>query len=238
MRWLIAAIALVPFFHGMAQESVWNYDDYNKITHETFRDKKIFHQPIDVNNVDYPLLHAAVFYVTNEVRVKKRLEPFTFNLNLEISAWNHSKEMAEKGFFSHNNHKDKDRHTPNDRAKFAGISNPFLAENIAEVPALQYKAGSPVYILDKENGTFSYQDGGEPIAPETYLGVAEIVIDQWMDSKPHRKNILSKDGLQLGCGAYLYKDKRFYNMPTFKMTQNFQWYEPIEAMKPMDRMPD
>lgn len=221
-----------------SQTGSWDYKDYEKVSHENFRDKKIFHNQIDIDNVDYPLLHAAVFFVTNEVRVKKGLAPLEFSLNLEISAWHHSKAMAEMDFFNHNNVYENKRRTPNDRAKFAGIENPYLAENIAETSALQYQSGDEIYILDKKNGVFSYTDGGEPIQPETYLRVAEIVVDQWMNSKPHRKNILSPEGLQLGCGAYLYRDKRFYSMPTFKMTQNFQWYEPVQESTPVDRIPD
>jgi uncharacterized protein YkwD len=236
MRWLIVAVLFLSN-NVFSQHESWDYADYENITNENFRTEDIFNQKIDTENVDYPLLHAAIFYVTNEVRTKKGLEPFSFNVNLEIAAWHHSKAMAEKGFFNHNNIHERKRRTPNERAVFAGITNPFLAENIAETSALQYTSGDPIYIIDKNKGVFSYEDGGDPIESETYLGVAEIVVDQWMNSRPHRKNILSPDGLQLGCGAYLFLDNRFYNMPTFKITQNFQWYEPVNDTIPADPLP-
>ncbi len=215
----------------------WSYSDYNTYTYQNFRENKLFHETIDFDNIDYPRMHAAIFYLTNVERVKKGLMPVEFNLNLEIAAWHHSKAMVKKDFFNHLNIYEKERREPNGRAKFAGINNPYLAENIAETSALQYKSGSELYIIDKENARFSYTDGGPIIPPQTYIGFAEVVVDQWMHSKPHKKNILSKDALQLGCGSYLYYDKRFYNMPTIRSTQNFQWYEKVSASKPIDSLP-
>lgn len=237
MKWLVIAVGTLILQNSSTGKSSWDYTEYKQTTYKNFREQKKFHQQMNLDEVDYPLLHAAIFFVTNEVRTNKGLEPLQFNLNLEIAAWHHSKAMAERDFFNHNNVYDAKRRTPNDRAKLAGISNPFLAENVAETSALQYQSGEEIYILDKKNGVFSHEDGGEPIEPQTYIRVAEIVVDQWMNSKPHRKNILSKEGLQMGCGAYLYKDKRFYNMPTFKLTQNFQWYEAVKPVEPVDKAP-
>lgn len=228
---------LASCFQSVAQEK-WSYSDYNEYSHKTFRKNVLFTEKIDFDNIDYPRAHAAIFFVTNEIREQRNLPIFEFNINLEITAWNHSKAMVEKNFFAHINPKDKNRRDPNDRAKIAGITNPYLAENVAETPALQYKSGDQVYILDKENGIFSYEDGGKPITEHTYLSFAEMVVDQWMHSKPHKKNILAKEGLELGCGVYLFRDKRFYNMPTFKSTQNFQWYEKVKAVESKDPLPN
>ena len=41
--------------------------------------------------------------------------------------------MAELNFFSHSS-KIKKRKEPEDRAKIAGVTNPFIAENIAKTP--------------------------------------------------------------------------------------------------------
>ena len=49
-----------------------------------------------------------------------------------------------------------------------------------------------------------------------------------MNSPAHRANILSDKGKELGCGAYLFFKKDFNDMPMFKATQNFQWFEPIQ----------
>jgi uncharacterized protein YkwD len=46
-----------------------------------------------------------------------------------------------------------------------------------------------------------------------------------MHSPEHKKNILSQDALELGCGTCFFTDAKFNDMPTFMATQNFQWYE-------------
>jgi len=115
--------------------------------------------------------------------------------------------------------------------------NPFIAENIATHFGIKYKPRTPVYRLDTEKGTFSYQPGGALIPNHTYLSFAEVIVAQWLDSPPHRANLLSQDAVQLGCGAYFFRDQSFYNMPTFVATQNFQLYEKIIPGKATDRWP-
>ena len=216
----------------------WNYNDYAKNNIENFRNNKLFNEVIDFNSIDYPRLDAAIFYVTNEMRVKNELPPLEYAPELEICAWNHSKIMVEEKFFSHTNPNNTKRETPEKRAILAGIKNPFIAENIADVFGIKYKANDPIYILDKDKGLFSYSEAGKPIEPHSYLTFAEQVVDDWMHSQGHRKNILSKDALQLGCGAYFYTDKDFYNIAKFKATQNFQLFKKIIATKPADKFPN
>jgi hypothetical protein len=43
--------------------------------------------------------------------------------------------------------------------------------------------------------------------------------------------------VQLGCGAYFYRDAGFYNMPTFKATQNFQLFHLIQPGRATDQWP-
>lgn len=211
--------------------------DYQKYAINNFRENVEFHQFIDFEQPDYALLNVAVFFCTNEQRAKKKLPALQHNYQLEASAWFHSQSMADRRFFNHLNTTEPRRRTPDDRARLAGIANPYIAENIAEMPALNYQQGTQVYILDKQKGLFSYTNGGDPIPPHTYLSFAEAVVAQWMDSPPHRKNILSKDALQLGCGVFLYRDRDFYNMPTFKATQNFQQFKPVIVGEAKDTLP-
>jgi hypothetical protein len=53
------------------------------------------------------------------------------------------------------------------------------------------------------------------------LSLAREVVQQWMASEGHRKNILNPVYRYLGCGAELYKDPSFYGMARFKITQYF-----------------
>ena len=190
MRYFIIILLLLALPSAITAAPGWNRDNYKTLDHTSFRKSDIFKKKIDYNNIDYALLDAAIFFLTNEQRAKKKLKPLEYVAELEAAAWHHSKHMAEKKFFSHTNSKEKIRRTSEDRVKLAGITNPSIAENIA----------------------YSTEEN------ETYLEVAEMFINMWMNSDGHRANILSKSGLQMGCGAYHYNGKWY-------ATQNFQWFD-------------
>jgi uncharacterized protein YkwD len=236
MRFSLVFWLIITGLPGFSQIK-WDKDFYLQVNLNNFRENKLFLEAIDFNNIDYPRLHAAIFYVTNEQRAKVELPFLNYAPELEIAAYNHSKNMVEDGFFSHSDHINPERETPNDRGLLAGISNPFVAENIAESFGLEYKANSTIYILDLKKPIFSYKPNGKPILPHTYLSFAEQVVYDWMHSEGHRKNIFSNDAISLGCGAYFYPDKNFYNMPKFKVTQNFQLFEVIKSITPADKLP-
>ena len=208
------------------QQDLWS-QDYYKYELKKFRKAEIFHDTIDISNPDYARLNAVIFYLTNEVREKKKLNILIYEKKLEESATIHCNSMISEDFFDHINPKSKVLKTPNDRARFVGISNPFLAENIIETFVLQYTAGDPVYPGPK--GVFRYKPDGEPIPPHTYLSLGEALIDAWMNSPHHRDNILSKKAIQLGCGTAFYRNKDFNDMPTVMATQNFQLYEKVRS---------
>jgi len=195
----------------------WKDSYYDQLTDETFRDFKLFKKSINLKKIDYKLLDAAVFFVSNEARIEFGLSELTFQPNLETLAWNHSVSMAKKNFFDHYNKKDKKRYDPQKRAKLAGISNPVISENISAVGGLTF--GS-------------------------YIELADHLVQGWLDSPPHRKSLLSKDAVQLGCGTYFYdglwqKNKAVYKQGNgfWLATQNFQLNEPVVSKKAKDKGP-
>ena len=204
-------------------------DYYRNITPENYRKVKAFNDTIDLSNPDPVRLNAVLFYATNEVRVKYNLAVLAYSPELEEAAGMHSCDMIMHHFFSHNNPVDRSKGTPNNRAQIAGIINPFIAENIAEEFVLQYKSGSNVYEMGK--GNFSYKPEGKLIPRRTYLSLAESLIERWMNSPVHRKNILSPDALQVGCGTCFFNDPEFNDMPTLMATQNFQWFEKTKLLQ-------
>ncbi|NJK87126.1 MAG: CAP domain-containing protein [Bacteroidales bacterium] len=201
--------------------------DYYQLTVQNFRKDNLLNQPIDFEKIDLQRIHAAIFFVTNEQRVKHKLSVLDHSALLEKAAFMHAQDMVEKDFFSHENKFSRKKLTPNDRGKLVGISNPYIAENIAETFGLEYIPETQVYV--KGAGQFSYSKNGNPIPPHTYLTFADALVLLWMNSPGHRKNILSEKALQLGCGVYYFKDKKFNEMPTFKAAQSFQWYEPVKT---------
>ncbi|MBN1598282.1 MAG: CAP domain-containing protein [Bacteroidales bacterium] len=203
----------------LSQSSYYAYD------HTNFRDIEIFSQVINLDSIDFPRINAVMFYITNEIRNKKKLPVLKYNALLEESATLHSKEMVKRDFFDHINKRNKKLQSPNDRALYCGIANPHLAENIAESFVLKYKAGEKVYPGGK--GVFRYKPEEDPISPHTYLSVAESTLSDWMNSPNHKKNILSADAVELGCGTAYFIKKDFNDMPSIYATQNFQLFEPV-----------
>lgn len=202
-------------------------DYYSKLDVYHFREDESLNQPIDFENPDYARLNAAVFFATNEQRLERKLHLLTYSVQLEESASMHSADMFEKNFFGHINQGNRKKRTPNDRARLAGILNPYLTENIATAFGLMYEQNRDVVV--KGPGMFSYPGEQELIPPRTYLSVADALLKNWMNSEGHKRNILSGNALQLGCGTYMYLDTDFNMMPTFIATQNFQEYEKINT---------
>jgi uncharacterized protein YkwD len=200
-------------------------DYYKELTVNTFRKDKRFNDTLDFLHIDRARLNAAIFFSTNEVRVKQKLTELEYSPELENAALLHAEDMVKQGFFSHTNTVNPDRETPNDRARLVGIVNPYIAENIAEDFGLRYQSGTNVYVMGK--GEFSYKPGGDLILPHTYLSLAGSLVKRWMNSPEHKRNILSKDALQMGCAVFFFIDEEFNDMPTFMAVQNFQWYEKI-----------
>lgn len=200
---------------------------YTRLNEKNFRGDSLFNQAVDFINPDFSRLNAVIFFATNEQRAKRNLKPLEYSSRLEKMAVLHSKDMCEKDFFDHNNPKDRKKRTPTERAIQAGISNPYIAENIATAFGLQYQSNRKVYT--KGPGKFSYTPDGELIQPNSYLMLADMLIESWMNSEGHRKNILSKNAIQLGCGSCMFFDKGFNMMPVFKATQNFQEYQRINT---------
>ena len=80
-------------------------------------------------------------------------------------------------------------------------------------------------------GEFFWDIGGDPIPPHTYLSLGDEIVNGWMNSPPHKSNILSADAKELGCGTAYYTDKSHNYMPMLFATQNFQLFEPIKIIK-------
>jgi uncharacterized protein YkwD len=201
-------------------------DYYSGYTYTNFRTDQRYSEMLDLEHPDLARLQAVLFFLTNEVRVKYKLAPLSYSRALEEAAHMHAEDMVKQNFFSHMNTKTAAKYSPNDRAKLNKISNPFLAENIIEGYGLQYTSKKTVYLRGK--GNFSYKPDGALLKPHTYLSLGETLITGWMNSKDHRKNILSQDALQLGCGIYFYIDPEFNDMPSCKAVQDFQWYHMVQ----------
>lgn len=210
---------------GISQTKIRDY--YTETDVLNFRKYAFFNEAIDFEHIDFARIQAVIFFLTNELRTRNQLAVLEYAPQLENSAILHAQDMVHDNFFGHINLKNPDRKTPNDRAKLFHVTNPYLAENIIEGYGLQYTSNETVYLRGK--GRFSKSPEGELLGPHTYLSLGESFIKGWMNSKDHRKNILAKEALQLGCGVAYFVDAEFNDMPSFMAVQNFQWYKHIIA---------
>jgi len=176
-------------------------------------------QVIDPDAVNFDLLDAAVFHETNRRRQQQRLSALKYDERARAAAQMQSRDMAKGGFLDHEN-PDPTKKTMNDRAKLAGLRPRVLAENVASTFGRRYKSGQPFYSRE-QNGRkiYSSEPNGSPIPMHTYLSFAEALVDSWMKSPGHRKNILHSDVEYVGCACELPRNPNA--METFYCTQVF-----------------
>ena len=205
---------------GANTSSYWTPEKYIKYSYQSFAKYKPAQQRINAKAIDRALLHAAIFYETNRRRALHHLPVFKHSQALEAAARDHSRDMVQRNFFSHKNPA-KGKKTLKDRLRRVGITNVYMAENIAYLSVLDRNPDRALYTPEQNGGYFSYTYKGEPLRNHTYLSLAKAVVEQWMNSKGHRENILNSHYVFLGCSVAHYRDANFHNMDRFKVTQDF-----------------
>jgi len=212
---------IILLFTGVAICTAQSYNKYytNTSTTDLLADV-ILQESVDGKLINIHLLNAVVFHLTNTERSNSSLPLFEFNNNLYQSAQLHSDKMIKQQFFDHvNKHKKKWRE-PKDRILHFEPNYTALGENIVENNLLNYKGTVLNYrIKESENGELVYLDKeGDIIEFSTYLELADRLMQQWMNSKPHRENILNKSFSLLGCACAINSDK---TPILIRCTQNF-----------------
>ena len=201
-----------------AQDSYHKYYTSN-ISADFLSDENLKNR-IDLINFDLHFLNAALFHLTNIERSNADLPKFGFYDNLYKSAALHSESMIEYDYFDHVNRIKKKWRTPKDRILYFDSSYQSLAENILENNLLEYEGEVLKYrTVKNSDGTLRYLSlNGQEIKYGTYLFIAKRLILQWMNSIPHRSNILNQDMHLLGCSCAINETK----VPVMiRCTQNF-----------------
>lgn len=150
----------------------------------------------------------TVHRFVNEERQQRGLQPLAYDTELERIARYHSEDMATNRYFAHVSPDDE---TMNDRyerfdyeCRVSTGENSYLtgAENIAYTYAYQS--------VNTDRGIVSY-DGNE-------TAIASGIVRGWMNSPPHRKNILRSEWNNEGIGIYIHDGE---NGTRVYATQNF-----------------
>ena len=173
----------------------WTDAHYAKFTPAKFAGYRPANQEINFKQVDDELLSAAMFFETNLRRIKHHRKPFRYSPALRRAAFGHAKDMVERDFHGHVNPDDPTRRTLAQRLARVGVRGGARSENVAYTPARRYPG------IPGKPGEFRI-DPSRPPRPHTYRSFARQVVDRWMASPGHRRNILSKATPYLGCGAF------------------------------------
>lgn len=157
----------------IASPDRWDESMYLSYSSESFYHYQPALERIDPNNIDHPLLQAALFYETNRIRAKKGLSELVFHAGCAQAAQMHAEDMVAKNFFDHLNPHDPSKRTPRERVERFGVRWSSIAENICY---------------------------GDVIG--SYLDAARSYIDWWMHSPRHKANIIDSRMTHLGTGAF------------------------------------
>ncbi len=218
---LLLPIFLQIFLCCLELTAQQEYDAYYRgNSSDSFLTSRVLKSKIDVSEFQVQLLDAAIFHFTNLERGKEKLQAFKFNDNLYKSSVLHSERMIVEDFFSHENRKQRKWRTPKDRMFFYDDSYRTVGENILENFLLDYEGKTLRYRTEyNDDGDLIYLNSdGLIINYASYFKLAERLVLQWMNSPPHRANILNAQFDLLACAC----DVDFKKTPILiRCTQNF-----------------
>lgn len=140
---------------------------------------------------DAKLLERAVLYYTNQARCAQGLVPLRRDGGLAQTARTHANDMARLNFFDHVSPV-RSRRTLSDRLAEVRVPYRRAAENIIEARYMAYKNRTRFQTIDAATCRFVYSDG-TPIERHTYQTLARELVDRWLNSEGHRRNLMDPD---------------------------------------------
>ena len=183
---------------------------------------------LNPKHLDSSLLEQTIIDFTNQARKRHNLRPCKFDSKLMSAAQTHSQEMARLRYLSHISQTEGNTRLL-DRLKNAGLKfgNTVMGENIGVDYFLRI-ADVPFYEKKLSNGKILYMNAKteKSIGYQTYRDFAQGMVDNWMKSPNHRKNILNKDFDRIGIGIAI---GTYQNFQAIYVTQNF-----MGSIKPID----
>ncbi len=223
----LLAVLFWGLVNGLVIFQTTSVPHYYQLSWAEFKNLPAVRKNIPLNQPDYDLLDAAIFQVTNKVRVQENKLPLQFSSLLYRSAVFHAQAMIDLDFYAHYNYKQVHYLTPYKRIlAFGGLFH-YTAENIAQYDIINTDLE---YCPAKQpNGNFRYLNCKtlQPYQAFTYLAYAEAVVNGWLHSPPHRVNLLSSNYQYMGCAARISKNPyRQRQVPFARLAQNFGGYGP------------
>ncbi|MEE9426966.1 MAG: CAP domain-containing protein [Paracoccaceae bacterium] len=172
---------------------------------------------VPTNNPDQTLFNRAVLSEVNFERCRAGLSPLRSSNGLITVAGNHAKWMAKRGALSHQSTV-RGQSTVQQRVLASGLNARRGSENIGNLPRFQFGGSRRIQVNSMSRCEFSTVTGRK-IAPHSYASLANQIVDMWMRSKDHRKNVLDRNVNSVG--AALGFDTKGSYCGQFFLSQNF-----------------
>jgi len=165
---------------------------------------------IDPRAIDQSLFDAAVTAETNARRCRAGLHALNVEQRLRRAAATHSDWMARTGQLTHVSTVRGQRTVP-ERIQSSNVRLSGGAENIGYVPRMNFP--EPRFRIVNGDRCEFRSNAGAPVASHSYATLARKIVDEWMASASHRRNILNAnmtrvshavafDGRSPHCGRY------------------------------------
>ena len=151
---------------------------------------------LDDGDINSTAVEREIHAEVNERRTARGLDPLGWDQTVASVSRAHSKDMADREYFSHTN---PDGEGPHDRYQAVGNGCFAYGENIA-----MSWAGRPVDIGEGDSVTYT-----------TNEELAEGLVRQWMESPGHRENLLRENWESGGVGVYITEDGQVYATHNF-----------------------
>jgi uncharacterized protein YkwD len=143
--------------------------------------------------LDRESLSKAILAETNRVRASIDLPPLQVDSRLARAADGHTRFLTLFGSIRHESFL-PGRETVGARVRAEGLRPAFVSENLALIPI------TPRLIRERTDGGGVEVVDGE----ELNLGIEELAakfVQAWLDSPPHRDNLLNPNFTHLGCAV-------------------------------------
>lgn len=173
--------------------------------------------PVPTARLDQSLFNRAVLSEVNFVRCKAGLQPLTLAGGLIKVAGNHANWMAERSTLSHKS-TIRGQSSVQERVLASGVAARRGSENIGNIPRFQFSGARKIFVKNINQCDFA-TPSGRKIKPHSYSSLAVQIVDMWMGSNGHRKNVLDSNARSIGSAVKF--DPRATHCGQFFLSQNF-----------------
>ena len=172
---------------------------------------------VPIRNPDQSLFNRAILSEVNYERCEAGLSPLTLARGLITVAGNHAAWMAKRSSLSHRS-TIRGQSSVQERVLASGLNARRGSENIGNLPRYQFGGARKIYIKNMSRCEFS-SASGRRIAPHSYASLATQIVDMWMSSAGHRRNVLDRNVSSVGSAIMF--DTNGSHCGQFFLSQNF-----------------